>query len=140
MKNRIIKDAFLVFFVLSTSFNLLADEIGTRMWDACVRDKRPLGVLFTVTGMATAPLLMPLPIPEIVEDLDLNWFTGSIAGFGVGTLWMLGYELSGVVDILTIGWLSCDGTGGDCLGHVGEKLIKPAYCYYIDEIEHAIKN
>ena len=110
------------------------------MWDACVRHKRPLGVLFTITGMATAPLLIPVAIHENINDDDENVFTGSLCGLCLGTLWMLGSEIAGVVDIITVGDLSNAGSRGDVLDHIAEDLVKPAYCYYLDGIDNKIED
>ena len=134
------KKTILFLLVTLFSINLFSKEIGTRMWDASVRHKRPLGVLFTITGMGTAPLLIPVAIHECIDDDDENIFTGSLCGFGFGILWMLGSEFAGLVDIITIGDLSASGSGGDVLDHIAEKLVKPAYCYYLDGIDNQIED
>ncbi len=134
------KKTILFLLILFFSFALFSDEIGTRMWDASVRHKRPLGVLFTITGMATAPLLIPVAIHENIDDDDENIITGSLCGFGFGILWMLGSEFAGVVDIVTVGDLSNSGSRGDALDHIAEDLVKPAYCYYLDGIDNQIED
>ena len=134
------KRTVLFLLILLFSINLFSEDIGTRMWDASVKNKRPLGVLFTITGMATAPLLIPYATYENSKEEDMNCFLGALTGFGLGTLWMGAYEIAGVADILSIGGLSCDGEGKDIIGNIGEFLIKPAYCYYIDGIDNKIED
>lgn len=131
-----------IVFLLMCFLNMSAFSFnaGTHIWDTSVKNKRPLGVLFTITGMGAAPLFIPYATYETSKEKDMNWFVGALTGFGLGTLWMMVYEVAGVTDIITIGGLSCDGKGTDVIGNIGEALIKPAYCYYIDSIDNQIED
>ncbi len=142
------KNIILVLSILLFSFDALSVDfsygVGTKMWDAAVKGNRPVAMLSTLSGMATAPLLIPLfPIGQLLSDDDKT--AGDVAfaltcGTGLGVVWMIAYELFGIFDLCTLGETSSDGVVQDIAGILGELLTKPAYVWYIDGIDNAIED
>lgn len=126
------------------SMPLYSYDAGTRIWDKAVRGNRPVAMLSTVSGMATAPLFIPMvSVMMLSEDNDKTAGDYALALVGSpigGFVWMIAYELFGAFDICTLGWSSSEGAvGGDIISNIGEALVKPAYCYYIDGIDNYLE-